>query len=981
MGGAGGDHVIRTGYSFRTATGKIEDVISRVKEIGWDTIPITDRASTFSHNRLTVAALKEGVRPVYGVELAVTPALTKQPVTDHWKFLARKSLRDIHDVLYQATQNFHYEPLLLYDQALKSRKLYKIAGSRLILDNVNNSGDKLFYVGMTPSTPRGLFLAAKARGFRFCAMSDNLYPRKQDLDTYHVILGKRSRSTTYPAYILSDEELRKACRYASDEDFADAVANRAKILGDCQAELKKATMVQPDRPMTLRKMCEIGAKGKCDLKDKVYAERLDRELKLIEEKKFEDYFYVVADMMQWAKPRMICGPGRGSSSGSLVCWLLDITTVDPIKYDLVFERFIDITRADYPDIDVDLSDTRRDKVFEYLEGKYGKDCVARLGTIMLFQSKSCLNAAGAALGVPRWLIDETVNSVITRSKGDSRADSKVEDTFTATEAGKKLITQYPEMTIAGRIESHPYTRGTHAAGVVMTKEPVREFVGIDARTSLALCDWQDAKDLDLLKVDVLGLTQLSIFERTLRMIGKNDVSGFLEKVPLDDKVALDVLNKRHLAGIFQFQGGTTKQVVHQLNRVDSFEDIVSITALCRPGPLGSGGTQAWINRKNGLEPVTFPHKIFQPYLEKTLGVTIYQEQIMLICREIGGMSWGDVTALRKAMGKSLGVEYFDSYRDQFLPNAVKHGVPENIAIKMWLDMCRFGTYGFNRSHAVAYGINTYHCCWLKAHYPVEFAAATLDSEYEPSKQISILRELKEEGVDYVPVDPEESGGNWRVVVRDGKKSLVGPLTMVKGIGPAAVIKIETARMMGLELTGAIKEKLTNPRTQIDTLYPVRDAFKRLCPGMKKGNIKIISEPMPISEVFTKRAGQRTMVVGVLVRNHPLNENEPGRVARRLAQGKRGWIPDNEPKEALNFHLRDDGDDIFCKVGTRNYQQLGPILIRGKPGKSMFAIKGNVPDNFRMIWVEEVLYLGELEDGLDQMEPSASPGDGEDGIRD
>jgi DNA polymerase III alpha subunit len=960
--------VIRTGYSFRTAYGHLEDVLDRLVETGSTLAPITDRNNTFAFNRWTMAAKVKGLRPIYGVELAVSPDITSdKPITDYWRFLALDTLRPLHDLIYQATSQAktdiwgRQEPLLTYQQALNAPGVAKVAGSRMLTGqllehDLEYYGD--FFLGLSPSLAKPLFQSAKNMGVKFFAISDNFYPTKTDKDAYLVAMGKRAQTQVWPQHILSDSELRQACWFVNDADFAEGIANRDAIFERCKAQMKKASIIVPDKPKTLREMCEDGAKLKdCDLRDPVYAERLDRELKLVQERNFGDYFHVVADFMQWAKARMVVGPGRGSSSGSLICYLLDITVADPIKFDLVFERFIDITRADYPDIDVDLSDDRRELVFKYLEEKYGRERVARLGTVAVFQSKSAIKQAAIAIGVPQWLIDAANNSVITRSKGDSRADYKVTDTFTITDSGKKLIEEYPEMMIAGEIEAHPQFRGQHAAGIVMTNGPVIDYVGVDASNSIAMVDWQDAKDLDLLKVDILGLTQLSIFERCLRALGKEDVSGFLESLPLNDQEAFNVLNRRHLAGIFQFQGGTTNQVVHQLDKIDDFEDIVSITALCRPGPLGSGGTQSWINRKNGNEQVSVFHEKFQPYLESTFGIMVYQEQVMRICREIGDMSWGDVTALRKAMGKSMGMEYFDSYRDKYLPNAIAKGIPKEAAMKMWDGMCSFGMYAFNRAHAVAYALVTYYCCWLKAHHPLEFAAATLDAENEPDKQIAILRELRAEGTDYVPVDINISSDRWTATNQGNRQVLVGPLTLIHGIGPAAAAKIMEAREQNnLESLGkSIKEKLENPVTSIDSLYPISDAVKKVHPDLKAIPVpNIVTDPTPAKDVFAKRAGKNALVIGVLVRNHPLDENEPGRIARRG-----GKVLDG-PTTALNFHLRDDTGDIFCKVSRFKYSEIGGTLVNGKPKESIFAIKGNVPEDFRMIWVNKVVYLCEID---------------------
>lgn len=961
--------MIRSGYSFKHACGHLKDVVERVSEIGWNIIPISDRLSTFSFVKLDKMAKEVGLRPIFGVELPVTASLCdKQPIYDHWRFLAIDSLRPLHDLVYLATSNPGREPVLTYHQAMEAVGVMKIAGPRLLLDHVAPSHN--LYVAIGPSTPKGLYAEAKRQGFAFCATSDNVYPRASDLDVYRVIMGRRADMATYPRHILSDDELRVACWYASDEDFGDAVENRHAILDACRAELVKAKMLIPPKEKTLREMCIDGAiKKGVDLNDVIYAQRLERELEMIEEKDFSDYFYIVADILQWAKERMVCGPGRGSSSGSLVCYLLDITAVDPIKHDLVFERFIDITRNDYPDIDIDVSDARRDFIFNHLEKKYGKDRVARLATVMMFASKSCLNAAGTALGVPKWVIEETSNSIITRSDGDARANFCIADSFHLTQAGRKLIADYPEMAIASHIEAHPFTRGQHAAGMVITHEPVREYVAVDARNQTAMCDLADAQNLDLLKIDLLGLTQLSIFERALKLIGKSDVSGFLETIPLDDPAAFNVLNRGTSAGVFQFVGASLKGVTRELKQgVNCFEDLVALTALTRPGPMGSGAQMSWVRRKNGDEEIKVDHHLLEPYVLPTRGLIIFQEQVMKLGREIGGLSWEDVTILRKSMGKSLGKEHFDQLRDKFVPHAMIRMIPRVIAIKLWNDMCNFGAYAFNRSHSVAYSMVSYWCLWFKAHHPVEFAAATLDAEGDPAKQIAILRELREEGIDYIPVDPDHSTERWNVVEKEGKKILVGPLTTIKGIGPASIREIMECRGSSKPLREALRQKLAPPQTEIGSLYPIRDAISRLWPDLTLANIR--SKPKLIKDA----KGTDVVVIGLMIKNKLINENEPARVA------KRGFvIPLGQPVEAFSFHLRDDTDDIFCKVDRRKFKfpYINQALVAGNTGKSLFAIKGNVPLNFRMIWVEQVKYLGEIDNEMDTVASPSSLGDGRD----
>lgn len=940
---------IRTGYSFKVAAGKVEDVVKRLKEAKYTSAPITDRCSTFGFNRWTKECKKEGLRPIYGVELGVVPSWgEKKPLVDFWTFLAIASLEPIHLAVAAATSGHDREPSITYEMALGLKGVIKIAGERVQPDLIRPARD--FFVALSPALPVALYRKLSAKKIQFIACSDNYYPNEDDREFYRVLIGRGASVQTYPQHILSPDEWKEALWFVSDEDKKAALANVKKIKKLCQAEMIKADLLVPEKKKTLRQMCIDGAKRTgTNLKNKVYKERLEKELKLIEEKKFEDYFFIIADMITWAKKRMIVGPARGSSCGSLVCYLLDITSIDPIPFGLIFERFIDINRMDIPDIDIDFSDQKRDLVFEYAEEKYGKDHVARLGTVGLFKPKSILNNAGAALRVPKWLLEKVADGIIERSGGDSRAMLALEDTLAQTDMGKRLLKEYPEFAMATKMEGHPHNASQHAAGIVITNNPVSKFVAVDSRTKSAMCDKKDAEDLNLLKIDALGLTQLSIFERTLELIGEKPVNGWLEKLPLNDKKAFDVLNKGHFAGIFQYMGMALQSLTKQI-KIESIEDIVTITALARPGPMATGGAGSWVKRRTGAEKIFTVTPLLTELTKDTYGIVVYQEQVMNISRTIGRLSWEDTSILRRAMARSMGDEFFGKYWIKFRDGAKKNGIDEKVAKLIWDQINKFGSWAFNRSHAVAYGMVSYWCCWLKAHHPLEFAAATLDAEWNPIKQITLLRELDKEGIKYTAVDPDASEERW--AVNKKKRHLVGPLTQIKGIGPAAVAEIMECRKKKQPIRMTLLKKLKAAKTEIDTLFPVRDKIKELHPDLSA--IKIYSKPTDIKDVQCGIEGT-VMILALATRIAPRDENDFQNVQ------KRGYEYSG-PTQALNMFFRDDTDEIFCKIDRFKYKELGlPVIERGRPGKSLYAIKGTVPPKFRMISVQAIRYLGDLKD--------------------
>lgn len=940
---------IRTGYSFRSAFGMIEDAMSALIDAGYEAAPISDRMSTFGFNRWTKLCAKKGIRPIYGVEIPCAAIFgEKKPTVDYWTFFAVDSLRPLHDLIWLATNNVSKEPSLLYAQALRAEGVVAIAGERLQVDSLPQ-GLPLPYLALSPSTPKGLVRRAVDRGVPLVASCDNYYPRAADLETYRVALGHRSGTQTYPRHIMSDHEWSE---WMGEEGFApemlaDAVANRDKLMDGCRATMRKAKLLSPAKEKTLLQMCLDGALVLgVDMLDPVYSARLDRELGVIVEKDFEDYFYILADLIQWAKARMVVGPARGSSCGSLVCYLLGITSIDPIPYDLIFERFIDINRADLPDVDVDFSDVNRHLVFTYAEERYGKERVARLGTVGMFKAQSAFNQVGKVLKIPKWKMDKVSETIVTRSAGDARALMAVEDTLALTEAGRSLLKEHPEISVAMLLEGHPDVASQHAAGLLLTDEPITEYVAMDARKRAAWCDKKDAEDLNLLKIDALGLVQLSIFERTLELIGEKPISGWLEQIPLDDAAAFAVLNRRHFSGIFQVTGQAVRGLAEKIH-FENLNDLVALGALGRPGPMQSGGAATWIKRRAGEPWQEHPHPLLAELTRETYGVIIYQETVMRIVRELGGFSWSDTSKVRKMMSSTQGDEAFAVWWPMFRDGAKANDMSEHDAQAVWDQIRSFGSWAFNKSHSVAYGVISYWCAWLKAHHPLAFAAATLDAEKDPAKQIETLRELAAEGVSYVAVDPDRSVDRWAI---DGKR-LIGPLTAIKGIGPAKVREIIDCRSSGKEIRPALKKQLEGAKTEIDTLFPVADAVKRLHPDLAA--IKIFSDPVPVEMVQPGIRGD-VMVFALITRIAIKDENAPEMIEKR--NGRRITGPD----QGVNIFARDDSGEIFCKIDRRDYAALAPAFLdRAKAGKSIYAIKGQCPQGFRMISIKAIRYLGDL----------------------
>jgi DNA polymerase III alpha subunit len=942
---------IRSEYSSRIAYGKLQDVHNRVLSLGWNVAPISDRLSTYAFASWQILCDEVKIKPVFGVELGVSAQLgQKRPAISYWTFFPVNKLRTINELIFKATQKSWNS--LSYEEASEVENVIIIADHRVNLSQM--IPEKHVYIALSPSISIGLFREAKSLGYQFIASSDNVYTYPEDKLAYHTLFYKDAETAAYPQYILDDEEWRASLPYCvTDEDAIKAIASRDFATLVCEAELLKADVFKPRDQYSLKDMCIEGAeKLHINLNDPIYSARLERELKLIYDKGFNDYFYIVADLVNFAKRNMIVGPARGSAAGSLVSYLTGITTVDPIRFKLLFERFIDVSRSDLPDIDLDFSDTKRHLVFDYLRDKYGAEHVAHLGTTLKFKAKSIMNRAGMSLGIPKWLSDQVSETLIERSSADSRAMQTFEETFSATDIGKRLLEEFPEISTVFDVEDHISHYGTHAAGVVITSGDVLDYVAIDGRNGTVMADKTDAEKFNLLKIDILGVSQLSIFERCLELIGQAPRNGFLEKLPLDNQAAFDILNDKKFSGIFQ-ANGKSLQILFQMIHTDRIDDLVAITALSRPGPVGTGGAVRWARRRSESETVIYRHPLLEPFLKDTYGEVVYQEQVMQICQHIGKMGFADVSKVRKAMSKSMGAEEIKSYGASFIKGALETGIPKDLVETVWGELVRFGAYGFNLSHAVSYGLITYYCCWLKAHYPVEFAAATLDSETDPMKQLFLLRELASEGIKYQPIDPKYSTDKWTIKNTNGEKILVGPLTNIKGIGPITVKKILESRLpSGKPLTPAISARIATAPTKIDSLTPIRDAIKKLHPDFKASNL--VTEPTPIKELHSGIYGIVT-IHALVKRIQPRDLNDLQSVNKRgYKLNGQSWV--------LRLFVHDDTDEILCQIDRDAYLTVGKeIEQRAGSGDVLYAIKGAIPPTFRMIKITRIRHLGNMSD--------------------
>ena len=547
-------------------------------------------------------------------------------------------------------------------------------------------------------------------------------------------------------FIQSFEEIRSdfiSSGIDRDEIYSNTVEVANKI-GEYEYYENLSLLPQPkkDAHKQLHDICMSELKSRNLDSDSEYVSRLEEELDVIKQKDFSSYFLVVGDMISWAKSSdILVGPGRGSAAGSLVCYLMGITEVDPIKYDLLFFRFINPERNDFPDIDTDFMDRRRGEVKEYLRKKFKN--VASISTYQYFKDKGVVRDAARVYGVPLKDVDKALKGLETFEDYESNPNAAW------------FRDKYPEVTkLAANLRGRIRGVGVHAAGVVVSNKPIADFAPIETRSDpsdtvsgripVIGYDMDQAADIGLIKLDALGLKTLSVIKDTVDMVKHNHKRDIvLKDIPLNDKAIYSDLSNGFTRGVFQAEATPYTNLLMKMG-VSSFEDLAASNALVRPGAMNTVGAE-YIARKNDGALITYVHPIMQPFLERTYGHIIYQEQVMQACVHLGGMSWAEADKVRKIIGKKKDAKEFDVFKDKFISGATTH-VSMEVAEKLWHDFEAHAGYSFNRSHAVAYSMLSYWTAWLKHYYPLEFIFALLKNEGKKDTRTDYLLEAKRLGI-------------------------------------------------------------------------------------------------------------------------------------------------------------------------------------------------------------------------------------------
>jgi len=604
-----------------------------------------------------------------------------------------------------------------------------------------------------------------------------------------------------------------------------AVTNTKKIADRCEVTLELGKILIPKFPLPdgvteksfldmsvfkglafrygaipLKKAKEISIEDAKKLLPKEVLERTLFELQIIDQMGFNGYFLIIADFMNWGKSQgIVFGPGRGSAAGSIIAYSLRITELDPLEYDLLFERFLNPDRISMPDIDIDIQDTRRDEVIQYCVEKYGSDRVANIVTFGRMAARNAVRDVSRVLRVPYSEADRLAKMIPPPIQGRHiLLETSIVDNKELAAEYKNNPTATRVFDLAIRLEGTIRSHGVHAAGVVIAPDDIVKFVPLEkAQKGVVATQYSmnPVEELGLLKMDFLGLSNLTVINNALRIIKRvNGLSIDITTIPLDDKKTYEMLQRGETTGIFQFESSGMKRYLKEL-RPTEFSDLIAMGALYRPGPLGAGLTDSFVKRKNGQEKVVYAHEKFKDALGSTFGVLVYQEQVMRISRDVCGFTGGDADTLRKAIGKKKR-DVMIKMKKQFIEGGVEFGgVPKSVMEKFWEDLMGFADYAFNKSHSSCYGLISYQTAYLKAHYPSAFMAALMTSDYDDIDRLTIeMNECQHIGIEVLPPDINESFVEFAVV--PGKEQIRFGMSAIKNVGVGAVEEILRVRTSG-----------------------------------------------------------------------------------------------------------------------------------------------------------------------------------------
>ena len=824
---------LHTSYSLNSGTIKIDNLIEIAKKKNISALAMTDYLNIFGAVKFYNKCIKARIKPIIGCEI---PFITVQNNRIDNIVLLCQNINGYHN-LNKILSYIHKSRSSTLGATFELLKEYNtdllcLSGARNGLCGVNilqtpvDITQKIiedltgifvdrFYIEIDRTSRaneneyNNIALAlAKDLDLPIVASNDVLFINDSDYEANEVKvsiiqktkLDERANQKEYSPnqYFKSQEEMSLLF-----QDQMSALTNISNIIERCNFKFPKFKYHLPkfSNPTNknddeyFRDLCDEGLDkyvkfSGCDRQK--YTARLDNEISVIQKMGFASYFLIVQEFISWAKDNDVpVGPGRGSGAGSLVAFVLGITNIDPLKYNLLFERFLNPERISMPDFDIDFCMNKRQKVIDHIIDTYGQDKVSQIITYNTLSARAVIRDVGRVLDYSYGFVDY-IAKLIPFTLGITIDD--------ALKVSKELKSEYKTrddvrilIDLAKKIEGLPRGAGTHAAGIVISPSNITDFMPIysleDKNELITQFDKDDIESLGLVKFDILGLTTLTIMDETLRMISRKHESICLDSISLDDQKVFNLLKNRMTTGIFQLESLGMKKYMAQL-QPDRFEDIVALVALYRPGPLGTNMVDDFIANKHGAE-VKYEHPLLENILSETNGLILYQEQVMEIAKSLGNYTLGDADLLRRAMGKKKQKE-MENHRSRFVDGCSKNKISENIARSIFDKMEKFAGYGFNKSHSVAYALLSYQTAYLKAYYPTEFFSAALSSDMDnTNKIINLLAACNELDIKINPPDINSSTYNFEPC---DNKSINYGLCAIKGVGENAAKHITEIRL-------------------------------------------------------------------------------------------------------------------------------------------------------------------------------------------
>ncbi len=813
---------VHSHYSLLDGLIKIEDLIRHAKKMGVNALALTDHGNIYGAVEFFKNAKKEEIKPIIGIEFYVAKKnrFSRDPSIDnqryHLTILVKneQGYKNLNQLITKSyLEGFYYKPRIDKELIEKFHEgLICLSGclsSELIkylekddLENAiktaryyQNIFQEDYYLEIQKHFPleiqKKLFNLAQKLNIPLVATQDVHYLLKEDKEIHEILLSIQTKNKfqnedrlTFKngdTSFLSPQEM-----FENFKEIPSAIQNTLIIAEKCNFELKLNQNLLPSFPLPenetsaidyLRKLTEKNFKNRYQENNERAKKQLEYELKIIEKTGFADYFLIVQDIINWAKNRnIIVGPGRGSAAGSIVSYILNITEIDPLKYGLIFERFLNPERVSMPDIDIDFADYRRDEVLAYARNKYGEDRVAQIITFGRMAARAAVRDVNRALNFPYNFGDKIAKLI--------PFNASIKDALNNIEELKKMYEEDQRvkkiLEIAKKLEGTARHASIHACGVVIGPKSLLNYIPLQKTPAdnnlVTQFEMHSIEDLGLLKIDFLGLRNLSIIEKTIQLIKETkNINVDIKNIPLNDQKTFETFQKGNTVGVFQFESKGMQKYLKEL-KPNNINDLIALIALYRPGPIES--IPAYIRRKFKKEPIYYLHPKLKPILEETYGIGIFQEQMMRIATDLANFTLAEADTLRKAIGKKI-KNLLEEQKEKLINGMIKNGIKEETALKIWELFPPFSRYGFVKAHATCYTIIAYQTAYLKTHFPVEFIATLLNLSAKDVDEINFLiNEAKRLNIKVLPPDINLSFQNFTV---DNDNIRFG-LSAIKNIG-------------------------------------------------------------------------------------------------------------------------------------------------------------------------------------------------------